>query len=275
MDPRVKAGIFAGESGGDYDALFGFSNRPGGRFAGTRISDMTVDEAINFANPKGPYAQWVKSQIGRVATPMGGFQIVGTTLKAAKRIAGLSGSERMTPEIQDRLGDVILAQQGTRAWEGYRGPREPTAGTSYRRPAEQRYDPRSDTPSPGRPTSADLENAPTSSPFSGPLTARHPPNPMVGVPGPNELNEAPLNREDLAALALMGNRDTSSASDILKNIGKGFGQTKISMGQAPQMQQLGFTQAPQQPLVDPQQAEQKRQMLAMAMQRMFPQGGMG
>ena len=26
----VKAGIFAGESGGDYNALFGYANRPGG-----------------------------------------------------------------------------------------------------------------------------------------------------------------------------------------------------------------------------------------------------
>lgn len=127
MTPQIKAGIFAGESGGDYDALFGFSNRPGGRFAGTRISDMTVDQAINFAHPRGEYATWVRNKIGRTATPMGGFQIVGDTLKQAKNWAGLSGNERMTQDIQDRLGEAVLQNQGTGAWAGYKGPRNAKA----------------------------------------------------------------------------------------------------------------------------------------------------
>ena len=128
MTPQIKAGIFAGESGGDYDALFKYSNRPGGRFAGKNVTGMTIDEAINFANPRGPYAQWVASQNrGTVASPMGGFQIVGSTLKKAKDWSGLSGNERMTPEIQDRLGEAILQNQGTGAWAGYRGPRDASA----------------------------------------------------------------------------------------------------------------------------------------------------
>ena len=125
QDPRIRAGIFAGESGGDYNALFGFSNRPGRHFSNIRLTDMTVDEAINFSNPRGPYAQWVKSQIGRVATPMGGYQIVGTTLRAAKKALGLTGNERMDEATQNRLGQWILENQGTGAWEGYRGPRTP------------------------------------------------------------------------------------------------------------------------------------------------------
>ena len=39
---QIRNGIFAGESGGDYNALFGYSNRPGGQFEGTRLTDMTV-----------------------------------------------------------------------------------------------------------------------------------------------------------------------------------------------------------------------------------------
>ena len=124
---EIKAGIFAGESGGDYNALFGFSNRPGGRWAGTNITDMTVDEAIQFTNPSGPYAQWVKDQIGRVATPIGGFQVVGSTLRKIKDSMGLTGSERMTPEMQDRIGQQILKEQGTGAWMGYKGPRDPSS----------------------------------------------------------------------------------------------------------------------------------------------------
>lgn len=121
---EIKNGIFAGESGGDYDALFGYSNRPGGRFAGTKLTDMTVDEALEFANPSGPYGQHVKGQIGRVATPMGAYQVVGTTLRDAKKGLGLTGSERMTPELQDAIGGWIYANQGTGAWEGYRGPQD-------------------------------------------------------------------------------------------------------------------------------------------------------
>lgn len=131
---QIKNGIFAGESGGDYDALFGFSNREGGRYAGVKLTDMTVDEAIEFANPRGDYGQWVKSKVGRVATPMGAYQIVGTTLRNAKSSLGLTGSERMTPELQDKLGLWIYSQQGTGAWEGYRGPQQnppsPKAGAA-------------------------------------------------------------------------------------------------------------------------------------------------
>jgi hypothetical protein len=118
----IRGGIFKGESGGDYDALFGYANRAGGRFAGVRVTDMTVDEAIQFTNPSGEYAQWVKGQVGRVATPIGGYQIVGTTLRGAKAGLGLTGSEKMTPALQERLGQWIYRQQGTGAWEGYRGP---------------------------------------------------------------------------------------------------------------------------------------------------------
>ena len=48
----VQQGIFDGESGGDYNALFGYQNRQNGIFSNVRITDMTVDEALAFADPK-------------------------------------------------------------------------------------------------------------------------------------------------------------------------------------------------------------------------------
>lgn len=126
---QIRAGIFAGESGGDYDALFGYSNRPGGQFAGTRLTDMTVNQALDFANPRGPYASWVRDQVGHVATPMGAYQVVGSTLRDAVRGLGLRGDERMTPELQDRIGRWIYDTQGTGAWVGYQGPQDVTAST--------------------------------------------------------------------------------------------------------------------------------------------------
>lgn len=129
---EIRNGIFAGESGGDYDALFGYANRAGGPFADVKLTEMTVDQAIAFAAPDGAYGRWVEGQVGRVATPMGAYQIVGTTLRAAKAGLGLTGDEVMTPALQERLGQWIYRAQGTGAWEGYRGPRagfDPSGGT--------------------------------------------------------------------------------------------------------------------------------------------------
>jgi len=130
MDPRSHVspefarripGIFAGESGGDYNALFGFSNREGGPFSNVRLTDMTVDQALDFANPRGQYGQWVANRNnGTVATPMGAYQVVGSTLRAAKNGLGLTGNEPMTPELQDRIGQWIYENQGIGAWVGYR-----------------------------------------------------------------------------------------------------------------------------------------------------------
>src|SRR5210317_1372588 len=98
----IQRGIFAGESGGDYGALFNYQNRPDGQFSNVDLTQMTVDEALRFSDPSGPYAQYVKGQVGRVATPMGAYQVVGSTLRSAKEGLGLTGNERMTPELQDR-----------------------------------------------------------------------------------------------------------------------------------------------------------------------------
>lgn len=115
----LKRNVFPGESGGDYGALYGYSNRPGGQFENVNLTDMTVDEAIAFSDPSGPYGQWVKGQIGRVATPMGAFQVVGTTLKDAKAALGLSGSEKMNQDTQDAIGQWIYKTQGPSAWSGW------------------------------------------------------------------------------------------------------------------------------------------------------------
>lgn len=108
LAPKIKAR----ESGGDYDALYGFSNRQGGAFEGTKLTDMTVDQAIQFSDPDGPYGQWSKQQLGYVATPMGAYQIVGTTLRDIKENMGLTGDEQMTPELQDAMAKWLYENRG-------------------------------------------------------------------------------------------------------------------------------------------------------------------
>ena len=119
---EIRNGIFAGESGGDPNALYGYANRPGGRFAGVNVSDMSVADVMAFTDPRGEYAQHVKSQIGRVATPVGNFQVVGSTLRDAVKGMGLTGTEKFDAATQDAIGRWIYSQQGTGAWEGYKGP---------------------------------------------------------------------------------------------------------------------------------------------------------
>lgn len=98
------------EGGGDPDALFGYSNR-GGAFDGVRVSDMTIGELSSFASPSGKYGKWVKSQVGRIATPMGKHQIVGTTLQGAAREMGLSPDTKFTEGTQDAIADHLARRR--------------------------------------------------------------------------------------------------------------------------------------------------------------------
>lgn len=111
--------IFGGESGGDYDALFGYQNRPNGAFAGVKVSQMPVGDVIKFTSPSGKYGQYVKGQVGRVATPVGAYQVVGTTLRDAVKALGIDPNQKFDKATQDKIGQYILKTQGTGAWEGY------------------------------------------------------------------------------------------------------------------------------------------------------------
>lgn len=114
--------IIQRESGGDFDALYGHAQREGGPFAGVKVTNMTVDQAIDFARPDGAYADWVRGQIGRTATPMGGLQIVGTTLRDVKEGMGLRGDEVMTPELQMKMGEWLYKNRGgTKPWAASEG----------------------------------------------------------------------------------------------------------------------------------------------------------
>lgn len=90
------------EGAGNYDTLFGHSQN-GGRFDGVRVSEKTIGQLFDFSNPSGEYGQWVKESVGRVATPMGRYQIVGTTLRNAAAEMGLSPDTKFTPQTQDAI----------------------------------------------------------------------------------------------------------------------------------------------------------------------------
>jgi hypothetical protein len=99
------------EGGGDYDTLFGHSQKTGGQFQGVRVTEMTIGQLLQFADPSGDYGQWVAStrpdkEMGP-ATPMGRYQIVGTTLRRVASQMELPMNTLFTPEVQDAMFDHL------------------------------------------------------------------------------------------------------------------------------------------------------------------------
>jgi hypothetical protein len=109
QDSAFSSHIARTESGGaadQYDTLYGHRNRENG----VRVSEMTIGEAGRFSAVNGAYGQDVKDEIGRVATPMGKFQIVGSTLRKMQNDLGLPDDLPFSPAVQEQMG-LYLAQQ--------------------------------------------------------------------------------------------------------------------------------------------------------------------
>lgn len=109
LPPTFQAGLDRTEGGGDYSTLYGNAQNRG-KFAGVDVSRMTVGQAIEFAKPSGEYGQSVKNQIGRVATPMGRHQIVGSTLAGAVKEMGLDPNTPFDARTQDAVA-LHIAQK--------------------------------------------------------------------------------------------------------------------------------------------------------------------
>lgn len=142
-----QAGMVGEHGQGGYRALYSQAQDEGGPFAGMDVTEKTVDELIEFADPSGDYAQYVartrKDEPGVVGTPMGNYQIVGKTLKGLKDDLGLTGNELFDEDLQDKLGKKLALDVGLgafaagqidkatfekRAKETWRGWKDPTAG---------------------------------------------------------------------------------------------------------------------------------------------------
>lgn len=130
--------LYAHEGAGNPDTLFGHSQR-GGAFDGVKVSEMTIDQAGEFSRPSGPYGQWVKGKVGRVATPMGYGQIVGTTLRNAAAEMGLPGDTPFNRETQGKIINHLAKRRlsGARSpaakraalraeWEGFKNVSDAT-----------------------------------------------------------------------------------------------------------------------------------------------------
>lgn len=97
------------EGAGGYDTLYG--NAQKGQFAGTTVSGMPIRDVLAFTDPTGAYAQSVKSKIGRVATPVGRYQVVGTTLRNAVNDMGLDPNAPFDQATQDKVAAYLARKR--------------------------------------------------------------------------------------------------------------------------------------------------------------------
>ena len=94
------------EAGGNYNAVFG---NPGNQ---RDLSEFSVDQILEF--------QREAQRRGYASTAIGGYQLLHKTLKGLKAEMGLSGSEKFTPELQDRMGMALLNRRGLQAFRSGR-----------------------------------------------------------------------------------------------------------------------------------------------------------
>lgn len=90
------------ESGGNYNAVIG---KP-------RATDDLSLRTINGVYDLQDYLV----SIGRPSGAVGRYQIIKKTLRGLQSQLGLSGSERFTPEMQDRLAVQLLVNRGYSSW---------------------------------------------------------------------------------------------------------------------------------------------------------------
>lgn len=139
------------EGGGRYDTLFGHSQK--NRFKGIDVSKMTLGQLKDFQSTKGEYGNWVKQELGRqgqtprIATPIGRYQFVGTTLRNVSAAMGLSDDTVFDKGTQDAMFQFHLRRTLASAkggmmgkvkalrgqWEGFKNVPTPTLVAEIRK----------------------------------------------------------------------------------------------------------------------------------------------
>jgi muramidase (phage lysozyme) len=124
-----------------YDTLYGNFETKETPFKGVQVSTMTLGELYDFSQPSGAYGQYVKPRLskktqaakkGLTSTPMGKYQIVGTTLRSAAKQMGLSDDTVFDKKTQDDIflflardavsrGKTLEAKRTNlrKVWEGF------------------------------------------------------------------------------------------------------------------------------------------------------------
>ena len=125
-----------------YDTLFANSETGNTPFRGTKVSTMTLGQLYDFSQPSNQYGQYVKTRLpksteaykkGQTSTPMGKYQIVGTTLRNVADQMGLPEDTVFNKQTQDDMflflardaigrGSTSAEQRKNlrKVWEGFK-----------------------------------------------------------------------------------------------------------------------------------------------------------
>jgi len=106
-------GILNRVEASSYDTLYNNAENKSDTFKGTKVSTKTLGELYDFTKSGGEYDKYTKGIRNSTvkATPLGKYQIVGATLKAAAKALGLEDNTVFTPEIQDKIFIYLLEQR--------------------------------------------------------------------------------------------------------------------------------------------------------------------
>tara|TARA_B110000971_G_scaffold150347_1_gene153544 strand:- start:1562 stop:2200 length:639 start_codon:yes stop_codon:yes gene_type:complete len=95
-----------------YDTLYGNFEEGNTPFKGVSVSGMTISELTAFSQASGAYGQYVKPRLskntyaykkGYTSTPMGKYQIVGSTLRDLTNRMKLPSDTVFNKETQDKM----------------------------------------------------------------------------------------------------------------------------------------------------------------------------
>ena len=91
---------------GGYDRLLGGTED---RF-GIKPTEMTVQEVLDFQSNRGEgsYADYAKGAVGRISTPVGKYQVVGTTLQSLVDQGIIDANAKFDAATQEKIGTHLV-----------------------------------------------------------------------------------------------------------------------------------------------------------------------
>ena len=94
---------------GGYDRLLGGTEKNLFRIKPT---EMTVQEILDFqlARGAGSYAEYANSEVGRISTPVGKYQVVGSTLQGLVDQGIVDPNEKFDENTQERIGTYLITK---------------------------------------------------------------------------------------------------------------------------------------------------------------------
>jgi len=107
VDLKKRISLAEGTSdAGGYDRLLGGTED---RF-GIKPTEMTVQEVLDFqlARGEGTYADYATRNVGRISTPVGKYQIVGSTLQGLVNQGILDPNEKFDVNAQERAATHLI-----------------------------------------------------------------------------------------------------------------------------------------------------------------------